>query len=191
MLALAPDAAKDHTFCAIVGTGSGPATAARFFGSASPLEEAAAAGIARYLLLADRAVHVLPAVGTTAEDEAPALVTLLKAFMADPEAAGAAAAPVPAAPSGGGAGAANAAAASALAAASDALARLKSALPIPVQACLATAGEALAARGVDPAKAGLAGVGLVVALLLGVAGGARGGGEAPPPRRATRRAKRD
>jgi len=190
MLALAPDAAKDHTFCAIVGTSSGPATAARFFGSASPLEEAASAGIARYLLLADQAVHVLPAVGTTAEDEAPAVVTLLKAFMADPEAASATAAPVPAAPSGG-AGAANAAAASALAAASDALARLKSALPTPVQARLATAGEALAARGVDPAKAGLAGVGLVVALLLGAAGGARGGGGASPPRRATRRAKRD
>jgi len=186
LAAAAPELLKTGTFTATVSTSAAPATAVRFFGAASKVGDAAAQGVARYLLLAGRKVHTLPAVGTTDEDEAPALATLIKAFVTDPEAAGAAGEEVPLPTAGRGASAAGGVAglvAAATAAASAAIAKL----PPPVQARLAEFGAVLAAKGVDPARAGLAGAGLVAALAVGALAG---GGGAPAPRRTTRR-KRD
>jgi hypothetical protein len=168
---LAPALAKTSTFIATVGTGSGGGarTAARFFGSAAAVEETAAKhGVARYVLLADRKAHVLPAVGTAREDEAPALRTLLGSFAADPDAAGAPAVEVPPPSAGAGGGGVNGGVAAAASAA-------YAALPPSLQARLDGVGAALAAKGVDPAKAGAAGAGLAAVVVVGALAGGRGG----------------
>lgn len=181
---LAPALAKSATFIATVGTGAGGArTAARFFGgsAAAAVEEAADKhGVARYALLADRKVHVLPAVGTAREDGAPALKTLLAAFVADPDAAGAPAVDVPAPPSALGAGGVSAAAHA-----------VYGSLPPSVQARLDAVAAALADRGVDPAKAGAAGAGLAVVLVAGALGGRGGGGGGAQARGGAGRRKRE